>query len=89
MVSYQTEGKFLTVRKPHARLMGSILLNGMTCKDVAEQIGMSPQSFSRKMQRKSNFTDADIAAIGRVLGLSPEDYYPLFIKPADKKERRP
>ena len=78
------------MRKPYSALMSAIFLKDMTCKDVAACIGMSPQAFSRKMQRKSSFTASEIAAIGKILSIPEEDYFRVFIKPAAaKKERSP
>ncbi len=73
------------MKKPYRQLNGRIVASGETCKSVAEQIHISPQAMSAKMQGKSFFTAAEMAAIGEILHFTELDYYTYFIIPMEKK----
>lgn len=68
------KGKYLYLRS-------EIVRAGLKCYDVAEAIGITPQSLSQKMNGYSLFTAEEIARIGKVLNVKKEDYYTIFVEP--------
>ena len=69
--------------KTHKDLRSRIFSLGYTNSEVAAAIGMSAQTLSDKLTYKSRFTSFEMAAIGKLLNLSPEEYYIFFIKPIE------
>jgi hypothetical protein len=69
--------------KTHKDLRSRIFSLGYTNSEVAAAIGMSAQTLSDKLTYKSRFTSLEMAAIGKLLKLSPEEYYTFFIKPIE------
>lgn len=67
----------------HKNLRSKIWDLGYTNAEVAAAIGISAQAMSDKMTGKSRFTSVEMAAIGQLLKLSPEQYYTFFIKPIE------
>lgn len=57
-------------------IRSKIVLEGMTQRELAEKIGMSPNSLSRKLQRKRVFTLPEVCAICDVLHIT--DPVPYF-----------
>ena len=72
-------------KKPYAELNGRIVANNENCSSIAQQIGISVQAMSARMTGKIPFTAIEMSAIGNILNLSKEEYYQLFILPADRK----
>ena len=60
--------------KPYKELHARIILRDETDTSIAAKVGLSQQQMSSRMQ----------ARIGQELGLSPEDYYQLFIRPTER-----
>ena len=71
--------------KTHKALRSRIFSLGYTSAQVAAEIGISAQSMSDKMTCKSSFTSSEMAAIGKLLKLSPNEYYTLFIEPIENE----
>lgn len=71
------------MRRMYPELTGRIYSCGETCQSIAKKIGISASAMSAKMQGKSSFTVEEAAAIGKVLSLSANDYYPCFILPIE------
>lgn len=59
-----------------ALIRSKIVLEGMTQRGLAEKIGMTPNSLSRKLQRKRVFTLPEVCAICDVLHIT--DPVPYF-----------
>lgn len=71
------------MRRMYPELTGRIYSRGETCQSIAKKIGISASAMSAKMQGKSSFTVEEAAAIGKVLSLEANDYYPCFIAPVE------
>lgn len=71
------------MRRIYAELTGKIYSHGETCRSIAKKIGISASAMSAKMQGKSSFTVEEAAAIGKILSLTADDYYPCFIVPVE------
>mgnify|MGYP000008417051 CR=1 FL=1 len=57
-------------------IRSKIVLEGMTQRTLAEKIGMTPNSLSRKLQRKRAFTLPEVCAICDVLHIiDPVPYF--------------
>lgn len=69
--------------KTHKALRSRIFNLNYTSAEVAAKIGISAQSMSDKMTCKSRFTSSEMAAIGKILKLSPKEYYTFFIEPIE------
>ena len=69
--------------KTHNDLRIRISYFGYTSAEVAAAIGISAQAMSDELTFKSRFTSFEMAAIGKLLKLSPEQYYTFFIKPIE------
>lgn len=56
-------------------LRGRIVEKGYTQGNIAKIIGMSYQSFSRKINNKSHFTVTEITKLCNVLDITDKDSY--------------
>lgn len=65
----------------YRQLYGRIVTEGETCASLADKLKISSQAMSRKMQLKSYFTALELARMGEVLHLTPDEYYTLLIRP--------
>ena len=70
------------VNKMYRELHGKIVGAGMTDREVATAIGISPQAMSDKILGKTQFTIKEMVATGKYLDLTSEEYYNLFLIPA-------
>ena len=70
--------------KPYKELHARIILRDETDTSIAAKVGLSQQQMSSRMQGRCIFDAYEIARIGQELGLSPEDYYQLFIRPTER-----
>lgn len=70
--------------KPYKELHARIVLRDETDTSIAAKVGLSQQQMSSRMQGLCMFDAYEIARIGQELGLSPEDYYQLFIRPTER-----
>lgn len=77
------EKRDLSMRRIYTELTGKIYSHGETCHSIANKIGISASAMSAKMQGKSSFTVEEAAAIGKILSLTADDYYPCFIEPVE------
>ena len=73
--------------KAHKELRSRMLKLDYTSAEVAAKIGISAQSMSDKMNCRSYFKSSEMAAIGNILKLSPNEYYTLFIKPIESYKK--
>lgn len=69
------------VIKPYRQLHGRIVASGYSCADIAKKLNISAQAMSQKMQMKSYFTTLELARLGEILHLTPDEYYTLLIRP--------
>ena len=56
-------------------LKGKIVENGLTDSDCADKIGISRQSFSRKINNKTDFKASEILSLCVLLGIKEKDKY--------------
>lgn len=75
------------VVKPYLKLQGRITAKGETCTSLAKKVNISAQAMSQKMQLKSYFTAQEIEKMGKILNLSPDEYYTLFIEPITNERK--
>lgn len=71
------------MRRMYPELTGKIYSQGETCRSIANKIGISASAMSAKMQGKSSFTLEEAVAIGKILSLTADDYYPCFVLPVE------
>ena len=62
----------------YSKLRGRIVEKGYTQGKLAETLGISEQSFSKKMQNKISFSTDDITIIASALEIVPEEIGSYF-----------
>jgi len=57
---------------------GRVIAEGYSLVTVAEQLGISPVTLTRKMSRNGDFTRAELQKLRTVLNLTDEDLNEIF-----------
>ncbi len=63
----------------HRALRGLIVTKGFTERDVAKKIGLTKETFSKKMNSKSMFNVDEIAKLTDLLNIDCNDIYKYFL----------
>ena len=64
------------IKYDHALLRGKIAEKGFSQKQMADAIGCDPNTFSRKMLNKSDFTVTEIMTLMYLLNIEdPREYF--------------
>lgn len=58
----------------------ALIANNMTAEQLADAIGISPQSLSYKMNNRREFTSSEIMGIATALNLTSEQRDRIFFK---------
>lgn len=66
-------------------LKGKMVEAGYTQRTLAEEMGISPQSLSRKMNQKRQFTLGEVLDICNLLGMSCEQKISIFLPEKSQK----
>ena len=53
---------------------------GIKYQHIAQELGISPTTLSRKVQNDSDFRANEIAAITKILDLSPQEVKNIFLQ---------
>lgn len=61
-------------------LRAEMIANGLSSEDLADELGISRQSFSYKLNNKRPFTSNEISVIAHMLKLSPEKVMQIFFE---------
>lgn len=61
-------------------LRAEMIANGLSSEDLADELGISRQSFSYKLNNKRPFTSNEISVIAHLLKLSPEKVMQIFFE---------
>jgi len=56
-------------------LKAQIILNGYRLKDVAKELGITPQGLSAKIHNKSEFRASEIQTLCNILHIEDKDEY--------------
>lgn len=70
------------------KLKSIMVLNEDTGGDLAVELGISPQTFSAKINGKADFTQSEIAKIKERYVLSAEQVEQIFFNRATEDERK-
>lgn len=62
----------------YRKLIGRMAEKGFTQKDLADELGLVPQTFRYKMQGKYDFKVSEAFAIARILGIDPAEFDAYF-----------
>lgn len=76
------------MRRLYSALYGYIVARGETCRDIARDVGLTPQTMSLRMKGKVAFSAKEIARIGEILEIPHERYYDLFIRPVEQQPKK-
>lgn len=76
--SMNEEKKLLLYHLDNRALKAAIIRNGMTQEQLAEMIGLAPNSISRKINGKNEFTLGEAQKIKEALSLSSEEVSSIF-----------
>jgi hypothetical protein len=60
------------------KLRGKIREAGKTCAEIAQEIGISPTSFSYKLSGKTDFLISEIQSLVSALNINPEETAAYF-----------
>ena len=60
------------------KFLGKVMTLGLTTSDVAQSLGVTISTLSRKINGKSEFTRSEIQAIRNLLKLSPNEVDEIF-----------
>lgn len=66
-------------------LKGKMVEAGYTQGKLAEAVGMAPQSFSRKINGKRQFTVGEALAVCKVLNITKEQSATIFLSAESQK----
>ena len=70
-------------------LKSKMALNGDNNRTIAEKIGITPASFSNKLNSKREFTRDEMIKIRNIYGLSNMEFLLIFFVPfVDKTEQK-
>ena len=72
------EKRLLLYHLDNRALKASIIRNGMTQEQLAEMIGLTPNSISRKINGKNEFTLGEAQKITEALSLSSKEVSSIF-----------
>ena len=61
-------------------LRAEMIANGLSSEDLADELGISRQSFSYKLNNKRPFTSNEISVIAHLLKMSPEKVMQIFFE---------
>ena len=70
-----------SVKFDYSKLRGRIVEKGMTQGKISQDLGISPQAFSKKMQNDVRFTSEDIVALASILEIPAEELGAYFFTP--------
>jgi cyanate lyase len=62
----------------YGKLRGKIRELGLTCADVADEIGISATSFSNKLLGKTDFSQTEMKRLAEVLGIEATEMADYF-----------
>ena len=62
----------------YRKLIGRMAEKGFTQKDLADELGLVPQTFRYKMQGKYDFKVSEAFAIARILDIDPAEFDAYF-----------
>lgn len=78
-------------KKSKLKLAGKIIENDLNYEEVAELLEMSKTSFVKRMNGVVDFTRSDIILLSKVLNLSIEEVFDVFLQSNfyEREEIRP
>ena len=66
----------------YSKLRGRIVEKGLTQGRLSEELGITPQSFSKKMQNETRFSTDDIIQLSEALEIEPAEIGAYFFTPS-------